>query len=189
MMDVFSYVVEHDNGHAPNPYFGICTLCRCKFREKPEGKRAMKGRRNIVELAAPGDWILGTGGNGKRSAGHGKLVYAMKVDEKLDRWGYFTDGRFEEKKRAKNGTYDKTRGDNLYPIDEFQKHEQFALVSWHFYYFGRNAIKIPRRFSHFEKKGPAFRKIPPEEFGPFHEWLKTRSEARETWRTMLPGEG
>ena len=55
-MKVFSYVVEHDNGLAPNPYFGYCTLCRCKFREKPGG------HRNIVELAEKGDWIIGTGG-------------------------------------------------------------------------------------------------------------------------------
>jgi Nucleotide modification associated domain 2 len=53
---VFSYVVQHDTGYAPNPYFGVCTLCRCKFR------RSRTNSKNIVELADVGDWILGTGG-------------------------------------------------------------------------------------------------------------------------------
>ncbi len=45
---LYSYVVEHDNGHAPNPYFGVCTLCRCKFRKH-------RGRpKNVVELAVEG---------------------------------------------------------------------------------------------------------------------------------------
>jgi hypothetical protein len=41
---LFSYVVDHDLGFAPNPASGYCTLVHCKF----EGK---SGRRNIVELA------------------------------------------------------------------------------------------------------------------------------------------
>jgi len=41
-------------------------------------------RRNIVELAEEGDWIAGTGGvNLSKSAGHGKLIYAMRADEKI----------------------------------------------------------------------------------------------------------
>lgn len=135
-MDVYSYVVEHDNGYAPNPYFGFCTLCRCKLRKRPESKR------NIVELAEKGDWVIGTGGASKRSAGHGMLVYAMRVDEKLTRWEYFTDSRFKQKKPVKAGTYKQTRGDNEPPVNDFEKHNQFALVSRHFYYFGANAIDI-----------------------------------------------
>lgn len=68
-MKLFSDVVVHDKGHAPNPYFGFCTLCRCKF------KKSRKARQNIVELADRGDWVIGTGGaNRRKSAGHGKLV-------------------------------------------------------------------------------------------------------------------
>ena len=55
-MTLYSYVVEHDTGYAPNPDSGVCSLCRCKFRESPVS------RRNIVELAKKGDWIVGTGG-------------------------------------------------------------------------------------------------------------------------------
>jgi hypothetical protein len=93
----YSYVVEHDTGRAPNPYFGVCTLCRCKFR-KSLGKP-----RNIVELAKVDDWIVGTGGtNPRKSAGHGKLVYAMRVDEKLTREEYYADPRFAEKRVERN---------------------------------------------------------------------------------------
>ena len=77
-MKLFSYVVDHDAGYGPNPYFGLCTLCRCKFRKFPERPK------NIVELAEKGDWVVGTGGaNPQKSAGHGKLVYAMQVEQKL----------------------------------------------------------------------------------------------------------
>jgi len=104
---------------------------------------------------------MGTGGASKRSAGHGKLIYAMQVDEKLTREKYYKDPRFAKKKPER-------------PLSDFEKHEQFALVSRHFYYFGASAIDIPERFKHFEKKGPGFRYVDPAEFRPFLEWLKKR---------------
>jgi len=157
VVKVYSYVVEHDTGHAPNPYFDSCTLCRCKFSQQAEKTQGLKGRKNIVELAEEGDWVIGTGGASKKSSGHGKLVYAMQVDEKLTRDEYFSDSRFAQKKRKKMGTYEQTQGDNLRPRNDFEKREQFALVSWYFYYFGANAVDIPERFKHLEKKGPGFR--------------------------------
>lgn len=44
---LFSYIVDHDLGFAPNPFGGYCTLVRCKFGGKT-------GRRNVVELADVG---------------------------------------------------------------------------------------------------------------------------------------
>ena len=164
-MKIYSYVVEHDNGYAPNPYFGFCTLCRCKFDE-------CRRKKNIVELAKKGDWVIGTGGaNLRKSAGHGKLVYAMRVDEKLPREQYFC--RFAQKKPLKTGTYEETRGDNEPPRDDFEKRQQFALVSWHFYYFGARAICIPREFD-LEKKGPGYRsQFDPADICRFLGWLQT----------------
>lgn len=160
-MKLYSYVVEHDNGYGPNPYFRSCTLCRCK-----------EGRKNIVELAKKGDWIAGTGGaNRRKSAGHGKLVYAMRVDEKLTRGEYFADSRFAEKKPVKTSTYEHTRGDNERPRNDCER-KQSALVSRHFYYFGANAIDIPGEFD-LEKKGPGFRShFDPEDIRRFVEWLE-----------------
>jgi hypothetical protein len=157
VVKLYSHVVDHDTGFAPNPDGGLCTLCLCKFREHREGKR------NIVEMAKEGDWVIGTGGASKRSAGHGKLVYAMRVDEKPTREEYYR--RFR-----------KTRVDSKPPRDDFEKHEQFALVSRHFYYFGTNAIDIPKTFK-LEKKGPGYR----SDFGPADirrivEWLERTNE-------------
>lgn len=169
VLKIYSYVVEHDNGHAPNPYFDFCTLCRCKFR------KSATDRRNIVELAEEGDWIMGTGGASKRSAGHGKLIYAMLVDEKLTRGQYFFDSRFGQKKRLEAGTYEQTRGDNECPKSNFERDEQFVLVSWHFYYFGASAIDIPERFKRFEKTGPGFRShFEPSDVSGFLEWLERK---------------
>ena len=180
-MKIYSYVVEHDNGHAPNPFFDFCTLCRCKYRSSPGG------RRNIVELAEEGDWVIGTGGSSKRSAGHGKLIYAMLVSEKVPRAEYLRDIRFARKKPVENGTYEQSRGDNEPPENEFEMEEQFALISEHFYYFGGSAISIPTKFKHFEKKGPGFRKdLGEEEIDQFLEWAE-RLHARETGRAMLSG--
>jgi len=64
MPRLYSYVVDHDLGFAPNPFGGCCTLAKCKYGSK---------RRNIVEMAETGDWIAGTGGADlSKSAGHGK---------------------------------------------------------------------------------------------------------------------
>ena len=169
-MKVYSYVVEHDNGYAPNPYFKVCTLCRCKYR------KSRRKPKNIVELADVGDWVIGTGGASDRSAGHEKLVYAMRVDEWLTREEYFSDKRFAQKKPVWAGTYEQARGDNEAPRNEFEKRNQFALISRHFYYFGASALAIPKRFKNFEKKGPGFRYVDSAKFVPFLEWLKKESK-------------
>jgi hypothetical protein len=86
MPKLYSYVVEHDYGLSPNPSGGFCTLAFCKF--------SMSGKRNVVELAKEDDWVIGTGGSGPLSAGHGRLVYAMRVTKKLTLQEYFRDPRF-----------------------------------------------------------------------------------------------
>src|SRR5260221_12084613 len=75
MPKLFSYVVDHDYGYAPCPFGGFCTLAKCKYGSK---------KRNIVEMAEEGDWIAGTGGADLgKSAGQGKLIYAIRVDENV----------------------------------------------------------------------------------------------------------
>jgi hypothetical protein len=153
---LFSYVVEHDRGLAPCPVGGYCTLVKCKY--------GSAGYRNIVELAQVGDWIAGTGGARKSvSAGHRRLIYAMRVDEKLSFSDYSRDPKFSNRLDAK-----RERG----------KQGRFALISRHFFYFGRNAIDISeipsRNLRHrFEKKGPGFRKDFTEHFiEDFAGWLE-----------------
>lgn len=138
MTTLFSYVVQHDYGKEPNPFGGFCTLVNCKYSKS--------GRGNIVERAEKGDWLVGTGGANLRiSAGHGKLIYAMRVDEKLPLVEFYQDKRF---KGRKNTT---------------KRKDGFALVSQHYFYFGRDAIsieRIPKQHLHhpLEKKGPGYRK-------------------------------
>jgi len=140
---MFSYVLDHDNGFAPNPSRGICTLAKCKF-----GSAA---RPNIIELANVGDWIIGTGGAcGLRrgeSAGRSKLMYAMRVDRKIPLADYCRH-------------YEGKRVDARY--NEVVVPGRFALISKHFFYFGRNALDIgtipmqPVGHS-LEKRGPGHR--------------------------------
>lgn len=94
-------------------------------------------------MAKKGDWVVGTGGASKRSAGHGKLVYAMRVDETPTREEYYR--RFR-----------KTRKDSKPPRSDIPKDEQRVLVSQYFYYFGSKAVDIPQTFK-LEKKGPGYR--------------------------------
>ena len=169
-MKIYSYVVDHDDGKEPNPYFGTCTLCRCKFSESLERTRGIKGKKNIVELAKEGDWVIGTGGECERSTGNGTLIYAMKIDEILPRELFCS--RYPEKKSEP-------------PKDDFEKQQQFALISRHFWYFGSNAKPIPDKFMSeepngfkLEKKGQGFRRITPEHFDLFHQWLKKFKSGR-----------
>jgi hypothetical protein len=152
---MYSYVVEHDYGVSPNPYDGFCTLAFCKFSEGGV-------KRNVVEMAQVGDWIVGTGGNSKLSAGHGKLVYAMRVTEKVTLQDYFRDPRF--KRRAGNEMH--LAGST----------ERYALVSDHFFYFGRNAPKFQKRHLDYpiEKRGRAHlsRSFSGELIADFIAWLE-----------------
>ena len=52
MNKLFSYVLRFDDGAAPNPFGGICTLTICK----PAIRRS----------ASVGDWIIGTGSKNSR---------------------------------------------------------------------------------------------------------------------------
>lgn len=168
MAKLFSYIVEHDVGIAPHVAGKYCTLVNCKFRK---GKA---GRRNIVELAEREDWIVGTGGASEESAGHGKLVYAMNVTDKLPLKEYSADIRF------------RNRADN-------QPHapnctNRFALISTHFYYFGRIAPSIPKRFNRYrlkhkpfplEKRGPGFKNHFEQKFiDSFVSWLEGKYKGR-----------
>lgn len=154
MPRLFSYVVDHDYGFAPNPFGGFCTLAKCKYGTK---------RRNIVEIAEVGDWIVGTGGvDLKKSAGHGKIIYAMRVDRKISLAEYCRT----QKGRRIDAKHDVTVAG------------RYALISRHFFYFGRNAIDIsemPRclRRRRLEKRGPGYRRhFSTEYIEDFVEWIE-----------------
>jgi len=88
----------------------------------------------------------------------------MRVDEKLTLADYYKDERFQGRKGN--------------TCDESHRTDTFALISQHFFYFGRNAIDvavIPKQhLTHpLEKKGPGFRSGFSEEFiEDFVGWLE-----------------
>ena len=147
-MRLCSYVVKNDTGFAPNPFWGCCTLAACTPNH--QGVRLARG-----------DWILG---NQTAARGNG-LVYAMEVAETLPFDDYYRDPRFEKKKPVPRGTWRKACGDNMYyrdSDDEWKQHpsrfhtspgqmvkdQKYArvFISEVFYYFGKHAVHIPKRF-------------------------------------------
>ena len=170
MCGLFSYVVEHDCGIAPNPEGRYCTLVRCKPK--------------IIKLANKGDWIVGTGGknrkNPEKSAGHGKLVYAMKVDhDPIPVRNYCRDKRFQRR------------------VDAEEKYAvgKLAIVSSHFFYFGRKAIPILPKFRNhskhpLEKRGPGHRsRFSPEFIEDFIKWIEEEKRGRNAGPCWPEGAG
>lgn len=66
MPRLFTYCIPVDDGAAPNPYWGVCTLVICK--------------PVIRRTARVGDWVVGTGSRSVRGRDLSrKVVYAMEV--------------------------------------------------------------------------------------------------------------
>ncbi len=149
-MKLYSYIVTHDSGFAPNPFWGYCTLATCKPA--------------IRRRAEKGDLIVGLS---PKSEGH-RIVYVMRVDEALTFDQYFEDPRFRQKipHDSKNTEIHRC-GDNCYepgPRGRFRqlrsKHSKpcgehpankkrdldgdNVLVSKHFRYFGSKALRLPK---------------------------------------------
>ena len=149
-MKVYSYVVCHDKGFAPNPFWGYCTLAVCTPNHMGIDPQI-------------GDWIIGTESVDKGN----KLIYAMQVSSRMSFDQYYADKRFEKKKpNAKSKDWRKHCGDNFYYKDKSDRWEQqpfsfhdtpenkrqdlkhpYVFIAKHFYYFGRKAKIIPSRYS------------------------------------------
>lgn len=161
-MQVYSYLIDHDYGLAPNPFGKYCTLAVCK---------PMIRKSKNLKI---GDWVLGTGSKAlerttKRKLTN-KLIYAMKVTEIVTLEQYWQDIRFQYKKPMMNGSLVAMYGDNFYHkdakgnwIQEDSAHcnkdgtcntdhvnadtgGKNVLISDYFYYFGNNAQNIPNEF-------------------------------------------
>ncbi|MEC4048946.1 hypothetical protein OX284_005870 [Flavobacterium sp. SUN046] len=169
-MVVYSYVIEHDFGLAPNPFGRYCTLAVCKPKIRVSSKLKI------------GDWVLGTGSKaleistGKKGL-RSKLIYAMQVTDRITLDAYWSDSRFHYKKPKMNGSRVAMFGDNFYHkngygdwIQEDSAHSmrdgtcnqghlkkdisgRNVLISENFYYFGNNAPTIPNEFLEIRKEG------------------------------------
>ena len=148
-MKLYSYVITHDTGFSPNPFWGCCTLANCK----PAIRRTAK----------VGDWIVGL----SPKASGNRLIYAMQVEDIIPFDQYYRDSRFA----AKIPDYAKGKvvykcGDNIYkplPNGDFQQLQSMhsngtnenpktkahdlggknILISKTFYYFGSKPLDLP----------------------------------------------
>jgi hypothetical protein len=153
-MQVFTYILTHDSGFAPNPFWGFCTLACCK----PAIRRSAK----------VGDLIVGLTPKGR---GH-QVAYFMEVAEVLTYPEYWRDARFAQKvPRWNSPTIVERCGDNCYrPIGPMQFHQlpschshpdgsengeskatdlsgRRVLIGQRFAYFGRSAGNLPSELS------------------------------------------
>src|SRR5471032_3570237 len=101
---IFSYRLVRDYGFAPNPFHGICTLGTCK----PQIRKA----------ARVGDIVVGCGSvKLKRQE---KLIFAMRVSEKLSFQQYWDDERFAIKRPDLYKSTSRAFGDNIYHVVDGQ---------------------------------------------------------------------
>lgn len=182
-MKFYSYVITSDNGFAPNPFYGYCTLATCK--------PAIRRKAEI------GDWLIGTGS--VENVGNDRLIYAMEVTDKISLEDYSEDKRFAKKIPAKGAK--RNVGDNIYYRDtdgtirqrfpsahsyedrenpKTKKHDwsgRNVLISksGSYYYFGRGALRLPKELQCLVKKGPAHKcNFQNEVTERFLAWIKKR---------------
>jgi hypothetical protein len=148
---LYSYIVAHDTGFAPNPFWGYCTLATCK--------------PSIRRVALPGDWIVGLQ---PKASGHG-VVYFMQVQEVLTIPDYFADKRFSRKMpdfttqavvdKCGDSIYEPLPGGGFRQLQSMHSHLKSpvedprrkahdlkgvnVLVSRQFAYFGSDAKPLP----------------------------------------------
>ena len=149
-MKLYSYIVTHDTGFAPNPFWGCCTVATCK--------------PDIRRNAQVGEWIIGL----SPKVSDNRVIFAMEVDEILDFASYYRDSRFANK----IPDYSRPEvvwkaGDNIYkPLaeGEFQqlrsthshRHEENAEMKEHDLH--STNVLIARKFHYFGGSGP---ELPP----------------------------
>jgi hypothetical protein len=147
---LFTYTIPIDDGAAPNPFRGMCSLAICK--------------PGIRRTARNGDWIAGLGSKHTQHSGDlsGRLVYAMHVDEVVSLEDYDKRAPTDWPHRIPNADsadLSERLGDCIYdfssgtPVQRASVHGQAnvktdlsgknVLVSRDFYYFGSQAIPLP----------------------------------------------
>lgn len=149
MSRLFSYTIRVDDGAAPNPFRGLCTLAICKPA--------------IRRVADVGDWVVGLGSVNAPSGNlGGHLVYAMRVTRVLTFEEYFHEARKSWPHRIPNinsKDLSERLGDCIYDFSSGQPVQlpsvhgagnietdlggRNVLVSDDFYYFGGRAIPLP----------------------------------------------
>jgi hypothetical protein len=116
---LYSYKMTNDSGFAPNPFWGVLTLATCKV--------SMRRSKNI------GDWIAGftSGALCGDPVGAERLVYLMKVSQKIPIAEYHSHRRFRSKiPNPASRVRVRTVGDNIYRPQRPNAHASRDLSSW-----------------------------------------------------------
>ena len=156
---LYSYVLREDDGAAPNPFGGTCSLVICKPK--------------IRSFAKVGDWILGTGsathinGSYRKQDLRNRLIYAMEVTRVLtmEKYDDHCDKNLSIKiPKRESQNYEELAGDCIYDFQNLTKkgkprirksfHRYYhrkkdlsgknALLSSNFFYLGKDAIDNPQ---------------------------------------------
>ncbi|MFN2287498.1 MAG: hypothetical protein ABR578_04110 [Chromatocurvus sp.] len=174
-MRLFTYKLTHDTGFAPNPFHGRLTLATCK-----PGIRRSKSVGDWIAGFTSKALVLNSGGTARAWDGIPRLLYLMKVSERVSIAEYYVDRRFTPKIPQLGSSAQVSAGDNIYrPLltgavspSEFEIVENpshpakndhietdlsglYVLVSEQFYYFGREALKIPDEVAVSVPRGPS----------------------------------
>lgn len=151
---LFSYKMTNDTGFAPNPFHGIMTLANCK----PQIRKIKDPQKdkNLYIAGFTSKKLC------NEKVGEERLVFIMKVSEKLSYEKYFSDSRFQCKKPNNGKSLINRAGDNIYKPDvnepfgfkqldncnhNLGKREndlsgKYVLISNDFYYFGSGALPV-----------------------------------------------
>lgn len=163
---LYSYIVSHDTGFSPNPFWGLCTLACCKPRIR------QSVLKHLQESPDENIWIVGL--SPKHFELGNDIVYMMQVDGVLTFQEYFNAYPEKRPDYTKSGIVYRC-GDNIYqPLDggkfkqlrsahsENPRDEQWSqniqnmkrdlsgdcvLYSKRFIYFGSEAIPLPPELS------------------------------------------
>jgi hypothetical protein len=107
-MKLFSYCIPIDDGAAPNPFWGVCTLAICK--------------PVIRRVAEEGDWIIGVGSKNVSVSDYSRrLVYAMKVKSRISYENYFKHCKAVLQEKIPDildSRYERKVGDCIYDFDK-----------------------------------------------------------------------
>lgn len=162
---LFSYCIPTDDGAAPNPYWGVCSLAICKPK--------------IRKKARLHDWIAGTGSkNSPIGDISSHLVYAMRVTRRITMRDYDRIGRTELPGKIPDWESTDVRrrvGDSIYDFstnpatirrsvhDERHRRRdlsgEYVLLSTHFYYFGDRPVELPEHLRSIIKAGRGHKRI------------------------------
>lgn len=180
MTRLYTYCLPYDDGAAPNPTDGVCTLVICKPR--------------IRATAKVGDWIVGTGamharrGDGTSHDMSGRMIYAMKVSRVMSMQEY--DKYTREHLPGKIPQTDSDRGDSIYDFSGREVVQRpgphlpanmktdlggkNALLAEEFYYFGDAAPQLPEHLVAIAQNRQGHRvRLNAEFLSPFVGWIES----------------